>query len=151
MAANSDLVTRVRLQVMRTAISTGALPDAAAVAGEIDAPAEAVVDAFRQLHDAHVFVLEPDQPDRLRMANPFSGVPTPFRAQIGYRSWYGNCVWDGLGIIAMLSGNGVLATRCPQTGEPLAVGIADGRVAHGQGIVFFGVPARDWWSNIIHT
>jgi hypothetical protein len=36
------------------------------------------------------------------MANPFSAVPTPFLVRSGDRSWYGNCIWDALGIPAML-------------------------------------------------
>ena len=151
MAAGEDVATAVRLQVMRASVETGRVPDAGEVAHVLDLPEATVVDAFHQLHDSHVAVLEPGHTDRLRMANPFSAVPTPFRISIGERSWWGNCVWDGLGIIAMLGGNGVMATTCPDCGQPEGVGIADGQLQHGAGIASIGVPAASWWEDIIYT
>lgn len=146
-----DLVTEVRLQVMRIARDMGHAPDAGETARALSLSTDVVVDAYRQLHDRHVVVLEPGSPDRLRMANPFSAVPTSFRVTIDERSWWGNCVWDGLGIIAALGGNGVLATTCPDCGQPEAVVIADSEVRHGSGLAYIGVPARSWWDNIIFT
>jgi hypothetical protein len=146
-----ELVTRVRLQVMETARQTGRLPDAAEVGQALDLPADTVIDVYRRLHDAHVFVLEPGSPERLRMANPFSAVPTPFRVQIGDQSWWGNCVWDGLGIIAALGGSGVMSTTCPDCGQPQAVVVEDSELRHGTGIAYIGVPAVAWWENIIYT
>src|SRR5437764_13241195 len=87
----------------------------------------------------------------MRMANPFSAVPTPFRVQIGERSWGGNCVWDGLGIIAALGGNGVLATTCPDCGQPHAVTISGSEIRDGSGVAYIGVPARAWLDNLIDT
>jgi hypothetical protein len=146
-----DDITRIRLQVMQSTVDTGTVPDAGEVAHALGILESDVREAFQRLHDSHVFVLEPGAPNRLRMANPFSAVPTGFRASVGGRSWYGNCVWDGLGIIAMLGGEGVLATHCPENAEPLAVGIANRTIAHGSGVAYIGVPARAWWENIIYT
>lgn len=145
------LVTEVRLQVMRIARDRGHMPDAGETGRALGLSTEVVVDAYRQLHDGHMVVLEPGSPERLRMANPFSAVPTSFRVTVGERSWWGNCVWDGLGIIAALGGNGVLATICPDCGQPEAVAIADSEVQHGSGLAYIGVPTRSWWDNIIFT
>ena len=136
---------------MQTVTETGRVPDAGEVAQALDLPHEVVVGAYRQLHDGHIFVLEPGSSERLRMANPFSAVPTAFRVQVGERSWWGNCVWDGLGIIAALGGNGVMATTCPDCAQPEAVVIAESRLRHGSGVAYIGVPAASWWDNIIYT
>lgn len=149
--ASNDLLTRVRLQVMETARDTCRLPNAREVGQALNVPADTVVDAYRQLHDGHVFVLEPGTSDQLRMANPFSGVPTPFWVQMGDRAWWGNCIWDGLGIIAALGGNGTLATTCPDCGHPQAVSVRDSTIVDGSGVAYIGVPARAWWENIIYT
>lgn len=136
---------------MQTTRDTSHVPDASEVGKALGVPADAVVDAYRQLDDGHVFVLEPGSGERLRMANPFSAVPTPFRVEIGERSWWGNCVWDSLGIIAALGGSGVLASTCADCGQPQAVSIAGSKLQHGSGVAYIGVPARSWWENIIYT
>jgi hypothetical protein len=136
---------------MHTARDTSHVPDAGEVAQALGLSKQEVVDAFRQLHEGHVFVLEPGSTDRLRMATPFAAVPTPFRVYIGERSWWANCLWDGLGLIAALGGDGVLATTCPDCGEPEAVGIAGSRLQHGSGIAYIGPPARTWWNDIYYT
>lgn len=136
---------------MHTVRDAGHLPDARETGQGLDISEAAVVDAYRELHDRHVVVLEPGAADRLRMANPFSAVPTSFRVSIGNRWWWGNCIWDGLGIIAALGGNGTLATVCPDCGQPQAVTIADAVVQHGTGLAYVGVPAHSWWENIIYT
>ena len=146
-----EIVTTVRLQVMRPARDTGRVPDAGEVGEALHLSRDVVVDAYRRLHDGHAFVLQPGSTDRLRMANPFSAVPTPFRVQIADQSWWGNCVWDGLGIIAALGGSGVMATTCSDCGQPAAVSIVDGRLRDGSGIAYIGVPARSWWDNIVYT
>jgi hypothetical protein len=146
-----DTVNTVRLQVLHTARDTGRVPDAGEVARALGLQKQDIVDAYRQLHDGHVFVLEPGTTERLRMANPFSAVPTPFRVHVGERSWWANCVWDGLGLIAALGGNGVLATTCADCGQPEAVVVADSMLTHGSGVAYIGLPARAWWDNIIYT
>ena len=56
---------------------------------------------FKELADAHVLVLQKDCSEIL-MANPFSAVPTPFLVELEKFSCFGNCIWDALGIPAML-------------------------------------------------
>jgi hypothetical protein len=83
------------------------------------------------------------------MANPFSAVPTPFRvlADDG-RSWWGNCIWDALGILAMLAVDGIVDTTCPDCGEPLQLRIERERLEPVEAVVHFAVPAARWWDNI---
>jgi hypothetical protein len=38
------------------------------------------------------------------MAMPLSAIPTPFQVEVGGRHFFGNCIWDALGIVAMLGG-----------------------------------------------
>ena len=54
------------------------------------------------------------------MAHPFSGVASDFLVTIGERTWFANCVWDGLSILALL-GDGTLETHSPATGEPITL------------------------------
>jgi len=88
------------------------------------------------------------------MANPLSAVPTPFLVQTeggsGPRGWYGNCIWDALGVIAMLQGDGRVLSSCACCGEGMTVSVRRGEVScEPPGLVHFALPARQWWSDIV--
>jgi len=111
---------------------------------------EDVLPAWRRLHDAHALVLNPAT-DELRMANPFSAVPTSYRVQARGRWWYANCAWDAFGVCAALHIDGRVETSCPDCGEPIAVEMRDER-PDDEALVFQClVPARDWWADIVFT
>jgi hypothetical protein len=148
---DADFANQVRLSVLATARRTSHVPDAAQVARDLGRPAADVVEAFRQLAEGHVYVLEPGDPSRLRMAHPFSAVPTPFRVEAGGGRYFGNCVWDALGVVSMLGGEGRVLTSCPDCQEPLVLEVSQRRLARGDGVVHFSVPARRWWDDIVHT
>jgi hypothetical protein len=113
-------------------------------------PPADVLASFRRLADAHVIVLAGGSP-YIWMANPFSAIPTPFRVTARGRSWWGNCIWDSLGIVAMMGGEGSVTTHCPDCSEPLEVVVSDGSVSHGDYLVHYSVPAARWWDNIGDT
>lgn len=121
------------------------------LAADLALPESRVVEAYRALADGHVYVLEPRDPTRLRMANPFSAIPTAFSVTAGGRGYFGNCVWDGLGIVSLLGVDGVLETSCPDCGQRLRLRVAGARLVEGAGVVNFSVPARHWWDDIIFT
>jgi hypothetical protein len=109
-----------------------------------------VVGGWRRLHDAHALVLDPAT-DELRMANPFSAVPTSYRVEAAGRWWYANCAWDAFGICAALHVDGLVETSCPDCGEPLHVGVHDRR-PDDEGLLFHClVPAVHWWDDIVFT
>ncbi len=70
-------------------------------------PRDEVLAGWRCLHEAHALVLHRDA---IRMANPFSAVPTPYRVLAGGRWWYGNCAWDSFGICDALDVDGESST-----------------------------------------
>lgn len=146
-----DDVNPVRLAVLRHTIETTRVPSAIELAAELAIPASQVTAAYRALADAHVYVLERDDPTRLRMANPFSGVQTPFRVRVRERGYFGNCVWDSLGIVSLLGGEGSVETSCPDCGQAMTLRVVGGHLVEGEGVVNFSVPARQWWDDIVFT
>jgi hypothetical protein len=146
-----DWITRVRLAVLERTIATGLVPSAGELAAQLQADEAAVVDAYGKLHESHVYVLEPSDPTRLRMANPFSAVPTPFKVTEQGRGYFGNCVWDALGIISLLGGNGTVETSCPDCNEPLRLRVEGRELVEAGGVAHFSVPARRWWDDIVFT
>lgn len=118
----------------------------AATAGVKRAEAEA---SWRNLHEAHALVL--DDHGELRMANPFSAVPTPYTVHAGGRAWYANCAWDAFGICAALHTDGEVATACPDCGEPIGVALRDQRPDDESLVFHCLVPAAHWWDDIVFT
>jgi hypothetical protein len=111
---------------------------------------EEVRTGWRQLHEAHALVLNPAT-EELRMANPFSAVPTAYRVHASGRWWYANCAWDAFGVLAALDVGGRVESSCPDCGEPYAVEVVDGRVDRSDLLFHCLVPAARWWDDIVFT
>ena len=106
-------------------------------------------EGWRRLHDAHALVL--DDAGEILMANPFSGVATPYRVHAAGRSWFANCAWDAFGICAALHVDGDIETTCPDCGEPLHVAVRDARPDREDLVFHCLVPAAHWWDDIAFT
>lgn len=146
--ASRDLDAEVRLAVLRGFVDNGNAPSPDELAARLGVGQIDVERSLHRLHDAHVLVLAPGTP-YVWMANPFSAIPTPFVVTSGDDRWWGNCVWDALGILAAVDRDGVVRTRCPDCGEPLELEVRDGELAAGaETVVHFAVPASSWWDDI---
>ncbi|HEX8162496.1 MAG TPA: organomercurial lyase [Pyrinomonadaceae bacterium] len=112
-------------------------------AGEIAA-------SLRRLADAHVLVLQRDSGEIL-MLPPYSAVPTPFVVESGGRTYFANCVWDALGVPAMLKRDAEIKTSCGCCGDAMGLGVAGGALAAARGVVHFALPAARWWDDLAFT
>ena len=109
-----------------------------------------VLASWRRLHDEHALVLGPSG-DEIWMANPFSGVPTPYRVHAGDRWWFANCAWDAFGVCVALHVDGRIETACPDCADPIAVQVHDGRPDDDTLLFHCLVPAGAWWEDIGFT
>lgn len=125
-------------------------PTAHEVAAAAGADSAEVSAAWRRLHDAHALVLNL-RTDEIRMANPFSAVPTAHRVHAAGRWWYGNCAWDAFGICAALGADGRIDTSCPDCGETMSIAVRDGRPDDDRLLFHCLVPAVHWWDDIGFT
>jgi hypothetical protein len=114
----------VRREIMLAFAATGEPP-------ELDD-----AEALRALAEQHVVALDTD--GRVLMAHPFAAHRSGARVTSSGRTWWGNCAWDGLGIVAALE----LRDAEVEAGGVRAAGGAWFHVA---------VPARQWWDDIAHT
>lgn len=149
----SDFSNRVRVRLYESFVESGTCPTKAQVAASLGSSVTGIDGAFDELAAAHMLVLQPGSGEVL-MANPLSAVPTPFVVETegpsGPRSWYGNCIWDALGIIAMLHGDGRVLSSCGCCGESMTVSVHGGQVScNPPGLVHFALPARQWWDDIV--
>jgi hypothetical protein len=140
----------VRVAIYERFVDEGEAPGAGDVADALSLPAEEVEASFLRLAESRVIVLMPETTE-IWMANPLSAVPTSFWVQTPRGSFWGNCIWDGLGAIAMLGGAGTVETHCPDCEEPMELRVENGVLADGEGVAHFAVPAARWWDNIGFT
>jgi hypothetical protein len=131
-------------------VERGRAPTAAEVATAAGRSRADVEACWRRLHDAHALVLSPGTAE-IRMANPFSAVPTAYRVEAGGRWWYANCAWDAFGVCAALGVDGRIETSCPDCGAPIAVGVRDRRPSDEALLFHCLVPAARWWEDIVFT
>ena len=141
---------RLRNRTYQRFVGLGRAPTAAEMATALDMPVDAVLAGWRRLHDAHAIVLDRDGAE-LRMANPFSAVPTAFPVEAAGRTWFANCAWDAFGIGAALDVDCVIRTTCPDCGDPLRVTVTDGRPDDHDLVFHILVPAAEWWADIGYT
>jgi hypothetical protein len=116
---------RLRRAIFEAFAATGAPPDVP------DSP------DLRALAAAHVVALDEDA--RILMAHPFAAHERGARVEAGGRTWWGNCAWDGLGIVHALALRDATIT-------------ANGHTTDEAGVEFeVAVPAARWWDDIAHT
>jgi len=146
----AELDNRVRMAIYERFVDEGEPPSASEVARSLSIPEEEAQAAFRRLEEAHVIVLMPGTLE-VWMANPLSAVPTTFGVETPRGRFWGNCIWDGLGTVAMLGGDGAVETRCADCEEPMTLRLENYGLIDAEGLAHFAVPARRWWENIGFT
>lgn len=139
---------RLRYEIYRTFATTG-LATSPVTLAEWVGGREAAATALRRLHDAHALVL--DGTGAIRMALPFSAVPTGHRVVSGSRNWWANCAWDALAIPAALGIDARIEASWIDTGEPVELGVVGGELTATDGYVHFTIPTRHWWDDIVET
>ncbi len=145
-----DLDTEVKLSIYRHFAETARRPSAAAVAERSGAGVGDVLAAFARLREKRVLVLEPDG-TTIRMAPPFSGVPTQHRAIVAGLTYDANCAWDAMGIPAALHQPGMIESRCEQSREPLHLEVALDGPGASDWLFHCAVPASHWWKDVVFT
>jgi len=145
-----DLIWRVRSFVFARFVDTTAPPAIADIVERFGLKADQAEAALHALHRLHALYLEPGT-SLIRIANPFSAVPTAFRVRARGRSYFANCAWDALGIPAALHADGEAEAVCPSSGEPLTLVVEQGRVRRTSAVAHFLVPFDHWHDDLVFT
>ena len=140
----------VRAFVYDVTMASGLPPSVAAIARGLELAEAAVFGSLERLAAARALVLQRESREVL-MANPFSAVPTPFAVRANGRLYFGNCIWDALGIPAMLATDARIDGSCGCCGESMHLGVSGGEPTEPAGIVHFAIPAHQWWQDIVYN
>lgn len=146
-----ELDTQVKLAIYRITAETGTVPNASGVAAHLALKPIEVEATFPRLHAKRLLVPEPNDPSRIRMAPPFSGIETAFPVDARGKRYYANCVWDAYGIAAALHADAVIPASDAHTGEPLTLEVRNGAAVGCPYVAHFAVPAAHWWDDIVFT
>ena len=141
---------QVKLAVYRHFAATGRRPSPGEVAERVGSDVESVIDAYGRLRAYRLLVLEADG-SSIRMASPFSGVPTQHVVEAGGIRYFANCGWDALGVPAALHKPGTVHSRCEQSGEPLHLEVGLEGPGPSDWLFHCLVPAAKWWDDIVFT
>jgi hypothetical protein len=142
--------TTVKLAIYRHFAKTGNRPSPEEIAQNVDTEVGRVLDAYNRLRARRMLVLEADG-SSIRMASPFSGVPTQHVVVSGGVQYFANCAWDALGVLAALQRSGVVHSRCAQSGEPLYLNVSPDGPEPSTWLFHSLVPAAKWWDDIVFT
>lgn len=88
--------TTVKLQIYNTIVETAGMPTASEVASALGSENAEVEEAFQNLSNKRLLVLEPADPNKIRMAPPFSVIKTIHRVKMGIKSYFANCAVPAL-------------------------------------------------------
>ena len=105
--------------------------------------------AYERLHERHALFLDP-QTREVRMAFPFSAVPTRFLVRANGRSYLANCAWDMLGVPAALHSDAEIEAHYTEDGSPARLSVEGGQL-RGDGVVHFPLPLRRWYDDLVFT
>ena len=147
---SAGLDRRIRHHVYSALAQGAPAPTAASMAATLGVPAAEVRGGLERLHTAHLLVLDADTRE-VRMASPFSNVPTAYRVEGPDTSWNANCAWDALGIPAALHQPGVVHSRCEQSLAPLHLAVDSAGPEPSPWLFHCLVPAAKWWDDLVFT
>jgi hypothetical protein len=116
----------------------------------VDASPDLVQQACARLAQDRLLVLEPDGVT-IRMAPPFSAVPTQHRVRVDGIDYHANCAWDALGIPAALHRPAQVRSRCEQSRAPLMLDVGLDGPESSSWLFHCAVPAARWWQDIVFT
>ena len=148
MSAEPDV--RVKLAVHRHFAETGRRPEPEEVARRAGLDSARVLAAYQSLRAQRLLLLEADG-SSIRMAPPFSGVPTQHRVEVGGTTYFANCAWDALGVPAALHQPGRVHSRCEASGEPLDLEVGIDGPEPSEWVFHCLVPASHWWDDLVFT
>ena len=124
---NDNLLWQIRYFVYHHFADTTLPPSVDVTAAHFDISIEEVSEYYKELHNRHAFFLEPETLT-IRMANPFSGIPTDFKVRANGKTYFANCAWDMLGIPAALHCDAVIEAVCTESNETVQLEIKNGQI-----------------------
>jgi hypothetical protein len=147
---DEEKLWEIRAFVYQHFAGTTRPPSVDTVASQFGLTYDEAVSAYEQLHQRHALYLKLGTHEIL-MANPFSGVETPFKVHMTGKTYFANCAWDSLGIPAALHTDAEIEATCAQSKEPIWLKVTGQQVQGSDVLVHFLMPFREWYDDLVST
>jgi hypothetical protein len=145
-----DFDVEVKLAIYNHFASKAERPAAADIATRLETSPAEVLESYRRLQAQRVLFLDTDG-ESIRMAPPFSGIPTQHVVEAGGLSYYANCAWDAFGIPAALHKPATVKSQCGQSRQLLTLAVDENGAEASDWLFHCLVPAAKWWDDIVFT
>jgi alkylmercury lyase-like protein len=147
---NDTLLWQVRHFVYNHFADTTHPPSVEETATHFHISTEEASEYYKELNNRHAFFLDPGTLN-IRMASPFSGVPTDFKVHANGRSYYASCAWEMLGIPAALKCDALIETKFTESNESVQLEVKNGQVTNSELLVHFPLAFSRWYDDLAFT
>ena len=145
-----DFDLQLRAAIYRHFADRARSPALADMARALGVETDEVKAAYHRLYARRMLVPMPDG-ESIRMAPPFSGIPTQHVVRANGTEYFANCAWDSFGIAAALHAEADVLSRCEQSHEPLRIHLGPDGPPPSPWLFHVAVPAAHWWRDIVYT
>lgn len=149
---NDSLLWQIRHFVYQHFADTTHPPSVDVTAAHFNISTEEAAEYYTELHNRHALFLDLETLT-VRMANPFSGIPTDFKVHTNGKTYYANCAWDMLGIPAALHTDAVIEAVCTESNVQIEIEIRDGnlRFSIDDLRIHFPLAFSHWYDDLVFT
>jgi hypothetical protein len=150
MSGSEELIWAARSFVYAHFVATAHPPTIEQTAQHLAISSDAAATLYRALEARHALLLEPGTA-QIRMANPFSAVPTSFEVTARDQTYWANCAWDASGIPAALHADADIQAQCAFSRTPLHIRVRGATFSGDHCLVHFPLPCRRWYDDLVFT
>jgi hypothetical protein len=147
--ADKEFDSELRSFVYRHMIQRERAPDLSTISKALKCRPAKIKAALSRLSSSHAFMLADD--GSFWRAAPFSVIPTAFPVKMGRKLYWGNCIWDALGIPAMLHKDGLIEAACGCCNLGMTLEVRNGKLKAADGVIHIAVPACKWYEDVVFT
>jgi hypothetical protein len=150
MSINEAVLWQIRYFVYNHFADTTLPPSIEDTARHFNITVQDASEFYKELHNRHAFFLDSEN-FTIRMANPFSGIPTDFKVHANGKTYYANCAWDMLGIPVVLQSDAVIEAACTESNDTVQLEIKNGQITNNQLLIHFPLPFARWYDDLTFT
>lgn len=147
---NDSLLWQIRHFVYQHFADTTHAPSVDETAAHFNISTEEATEYYTELHNRHALFLDLESMT-VRMANPFSGIPTDFKVHANGKTYFANCAWDMFGIPATLHTDAVIEAVCTESNDVVHLEIRDGQITNYELLVHYPLPFARWYDDLTFT
>lgn len=147
---DENILWQIRLFIYNHFADTTRPPSVDETAARFNISTEEAGEYYKDLNNRHAFFLEPGTLS-IRMAWPFSAIPTDFKVHANGKTYFANCAWDMLGIPAALHCDAVIDAVFTESNEAIQLEVKDGKVSNSKLLVHFPLAFSRWYDDLVFT